>query len=61
MPVENILFLGLVISAFATFAALLTYAERVTRRVADKTPRRARIKREASHHREEPASVRKAA
>lgn len=61
MPVENILYLGLVISAFAVFAALLTYAEWVTRRAASKTPRRTQIKREASHRREEPASTRKAA
>jgi hypothetical protein len=61
MPVENILYLGLVISAFAVFAALLTYAEWTTRRAAGKTPRRAQIKREAAHDREDSASIRKAA
>jgi len=61
MPVENILYLGLVISAFVVFAALLTYADWMTRRATNNTPRRAQTKREASHHREEPASIRKAA
>jgi len=61
MPVGNILYLGLVISAFVVFAALLTYAEWVTRRAARNTPRRAQIKREASHDREDSASIRKAA
>jgi len=61
MPVENILYLGLVISSFATFAALLTYAEWATRHAADSTPRRAQTKREPSHHRGEPALIRKAA
>ena len=61
MPVENIFFLGLVISAFALFAAVITYAEWMTRHVTTNTPRRAQIKREASHHGEGPASIRKAA
>ena len=61
MPVENILYLGLVISAFAVFAAVLAYAEWATRRAADKTPRRAHTKQEGSQRREEPASIRKAA
>jgi hypothetical protein len=61
MPVENILYLGLVISAFATFAAFLAYAEWTTRHAADNTPRRAQIKWNVPHHNEEPASTRKAA
>ena len=61
MPVEDILYLGLVISAFTVFAALLTYAEWVTRRAAGNPPQRAQIKREVSHDREDPASIRKAA
>ena len=61
MPVENVFYLGLVISAFVVFAALLTYADWVTRHAADKTPRRAQIKREASHDREDSVSLSKAA
>jgi len=61
MSVENILYLCLVISGFATFAVLLAYAEWATRHAADSTPRRAQIKREASHYREDAASIRKAA
>jgi hypothetical protein len=61
MPVESILYVGFVISAFAVFAATLTYAERVTRHASINTPRRAQIKREASIRHAESASVRKAA
>ena len=62
MPLENILYLGLVISAFVVFAAGLTYADWMTRRATNNTPRRAQTKRDVSrHHREEPVSIRKAA
>ena len=61
MPVESILFLGLVISALAVFAATLTYAEWATRQAASNTLPSAQIKREVSLQREEPASICKAA
>ena len=61
MPLENILYLGLVISAFAVFAAVLSYAEWTTRHATDNRPRRRQLKPEASLPREEPASIRKAA
>jgi len=62
MPSENILYLGLVISAFAVFAGVLSYAEWATRHaISSNTARRRHLKPERSLHREEPASVRKAA
>jgi len=60
MPIESILFLGLVIAALTEFAAVLTYAEWATRHATDETPRRARAKREAGLQSQEPP-VRKAA
>ena len=61
MPVENVFFLGLVISAFVAFAAVLTYAESVTRRATAHPPQSSQIKRQSSLHAEESTSVRKAA
>ena len=61
MPIEDVLYLGLVISSFATFAALLAYAEWTTRHATDSTPRRTQIKQDVPGYREEPASIRKAA
>jgi hypothetical protein len=61
MPLESILYVGFVFSAFAVFAVVLSYAEWATRHATDDTPRRGQLKREESLHREEPASIRKAA
>jgi hypothetical protein len=61
MPLESILYVGFVISAFAVFAAVLAYADWATRHATDNTPRRGQLNREASLHREESASFRKAA
>jgi hypothetical protein len=60
MPIESVLFVGLVIGALAEFAAVLTYAEWATRHATDDTPRRGQIKRDASVH-NGAVSVRKAA
>jgi hypothetical protein len=59
MPIESIMFVGLVIAALVEFAAVLSYAEWATRHATDAKPRRAR--RGASVHREESVATRKAA
>ena len=58
MPIESILFVGLVIAALVEFAAVLTYAEWATRHaMRDDTQRRAQTKGQT----EEAFPVRKAA
>jgi hypothetical protein len=59
MPIESIMFVGLVIAALVEFAAVLSYAEWATRHATDdERPRRPQIKRD---QREEAIPVRKAA
>ena len=61
MPIESVLFLGLVLTALAVFAAALSYAEWATRHATDAKVPRDGDTVNSSVAREQSATTRKAA
>lgn len=61
MPFETIAYLTFVVSAFALFAATLTYAEWASKHANDPVRKPARVPQEQRPHRNDADTVRKAA